>query len=328
MARPAVSFIAWTSISGRSKEVAEALGGDARCFFDFGFVSRRLIPVRYLVSTLRTGFYLLLRRPRAIIATNPPIFPGLIAYGYGRLTGAPVILDSHPSSFGFDPNNTVVSWGMPFHRFLIPRVTGSIVTEQSLVERVTSQGGRAEIVHEAQPRWHMPPPPPLGDRPNVLLVNVFAPDEPTRLVIDAARELPGVNFHVTGDLRKRPGSLSDPPPNVHYSGFLDQPAYLKAIEEANVVMSLTERPEDVSRAAYEAVYARRPLIVSDWPASRRYFPHAVVVPNTIEGIAAGISDALEHYSLLTEAAEEACREQQQRWDAQLAVLRDLIGTRR
>jgi glycosyltransferase involved in cell wall biosynthesis len=326
MARPPVSFIAWTSVSGRSQEIAESLGGDARCFFDFGFVNRRLIPLRYLISALRTVSYLLLRRPRSIIATNPPVFPGLIAYAYGRITGAPVVLDSHPSSFGFDPDNTVVSVGLPFYRFLIPRVAGTIVTEQSLVERVAEQGGRADIVHEAKPRWELPAAPPLTDRPNVLLVNVFAPDEPTGLVVEAARGFPNVDFHVTGDLRKKPAGLAaEPPPNVHFTGFLDQPAYLKAIEEANLVMTLTERPEDVARAACEAVYARRPLITSDWPAVRRYFPHAVAVANTVEGIAAGISDALERYDSLLEVAEAAREEQERRWDAQLAILRELVG---
>src|SRR4051794_38483282 len=146
MTRPPVSFIAWTSVSGRSQEIADSLGGESRAFFDFQFVSRRLIPLRYVVSAIRTFLYLLLRRPRAVIVTNPPIFPGLLAYLYGWLSRAPIVLDSHPSSFGFDPDNTVVQVGMPIHRFLIPRVAGNMVTEQNLVDRVTELNGKALIV--------------------------------------------------------------------------------------------------------------------------------------------------------------------------------------
>jgi glycosyltransferase involved in cell wall biosynthesis len=325
MARPPVAFIAWTPIAGRSVEIAEALEGESKCFFDLNFVSHRLIPLRYLVSAVRTVLYLLIRRPRAVIATNPPVFPGVIAYLYGRLTGSPVVLDSHPSSFGFDPNNTVVTWGMPLHRFLIPRVTSSIVTEQRLVDRVTELGGRAEIVHEAQPRWSPQPAPPLGERPTVLLVNVFAADEPVGLVVEAARSLPGVDFHITGDLRKRPEKLAkESPSNVHYTGFLEQGAYLEALYGANIVMSLTERPEDVSRSASEAVFACRPLIVSDWPAAQRYFPFAIAVSNTAEGIAQGVSDAIERYDSLTELAGKAREEQNARWESQLTLLRKLI----
>jgi hypothetical protein len=268
--------------------------------------------------------YLLLRRPRAIIATNPPIFPGFIAYLYSRLTGAPVVLDSHPSSFGFDAQSKVATLTMPLQDYLIPRVEGSIVTEEKLVEKVTELGGRADIVHEAQPRWTISPVSSLPERPKVLLVGIFAPDEPVHLVTEAAWELPGVDFLITGDLRKCPEELlAKPAPNVHFVGFLNQKAYLEALSSANIVVTLTERPEDVSRAGCEAVSARRPLMISDWPAARLYFPHAIAVQNTVEGIVAGVTGALEEYDRFVEVADLAFDEQEKRWQSQLAVLREL-----
>ena len=36
MSRPPVSFIAWSPVGGRSEEIAEALGGEARCFYRRG----------------------------------------------------------------------------------------------------------------------------------------------------------------------------------------------------------------------------------------------------------------------------------------------------
>ncbi len=324
--RPPVSFIAWSSVPGRSEEIATALGGEARCFYDFGFVTARLIPIRYAASALRTTLYLLARRPRAVIASNPPVFPGLIAYLYGLLSGAPVVLDSHPSAFGFYESKRLVTLTMPLHRFLMARVAGQIVTVEDLVDEVKRQGGRAEICHEAPPRWSVPAADPPNGAPRVLFVGIFADDEPTEMVVAAARELQDVEVAVTGDLRKcPPGLLEGSTPNVRFVGFLDEAAYRDAIAASHVIMTLTNRPEAVNRAANEAVFARRPLIVSDWPASRRYFPHAVHVPNTVEGVVEGISEALRRYDDLSQAAEAALVEQASRWERQLDVLRELLA---
>jgi glycosyltransferase involved in cell wall biosynthesis len=325
--RPSVAFIAWSSVSGRSLEIARALGGEARCFFDFGIVRRRLVPLRYAASAVRTIAYLLLRRPRAVIATNPPVFPALIAYAYGRLTAAPIVLDSHPTSFGFYEEKRFVTL-MPLHRFLMARVRATIVTVDELAVEVEREGGRAALVHEAPPLWTVPPAAPLNGKPPVVLfVGIFASDEPVELLLEAARRLPEVEVHVTGDLRKCPPELQEQaPPNVRFVGFLDPAAYRDAIAAANVVMTLTTRPESVDRGANEAVFARRPLIVSDWPASRRYFPYAVHVPNTADGITAGLREAVGRYEQLRQKADLALAEQQGRWEQQLAALRRLVAT--
>jgi hypothetical protein len=307
-------------------EIAAALGGEARCFYDFGFVRRELIPLRYAASAVRTALYLLIRRPRAVIASNPPVFPGLIAFVYGRLFRAPVVLDSHPAAFGFYESKRLVTVTMPIHRYLMAKVNGSVVTVEQLAEEVRARGGRAEILHEAPPLWTVPPPAPLSGRPRVLFVGIFADDEPVELVTEAARALPDVDVLVTGDLRKCPPELRErPAPNLRFVGFLDQAAYRTAIAEAHVVMALTRRPEAVNRSANEAVFARRPLIVSDWPASRAYFPYAVHVPNSVDGIVTGIETALRRYDRLRQDADTALAEQQARWSRQLESLRTLLA---
>jgi glycosyltransferase involved in cell wall biosynthesis len=306
--------------------MAAALGGEARCFYDFGFVSKPLIPLRYAASAVRTAIYLLRRRPRAVIVSNPPVFPAAIAWLYCRLAGAPLILDSHPSAFGFYETKKLVRLTMPLHRFLIRQARASIVTVDALTEMVRAEGGRAEIVHEAPPLWETSPAPPLGERPSLLFVGIFADDEPVELIAAAAKRLPEVDFRMTGDLRKAPPEiLADKPANLELVGFLDAGDYRAAVDASNLIVTLTTRPEAVNRAANEAVFARRPLIVSDWPAMRSYFPHAVAVANTVEAVVAGVEDALARYDELVAAGEDAAREQQQRWDGQLGVLRELCG---
>jgi hypothetical protein len=324
--RPPVSFIAWSSVAGRSQEMASALGGEARCFYDFGFVRKSLIPLRYAASALRTAAYLLRRRPRAVIVSNPPVFPAAIAWLYCRLASAPLILDSHPSAFGFYETKKLVKVTMPLHRFLIRQAEASIVTVEALTEMVRAEGGRAEIVHEAPPLWKATPAPPLGARASLLFVGIFADDEPVELVAAAARRLPDVDFRMTGDLRKCPPTiLEDQPPNLELLGFLGPDAYRDAVDASNAIITLTTRPEAVNRAANEAVFAKRPLIISDWPAMRSFFPHAVAVENSTDGLAAGVERAVAEYDKLVAAAEEAVREQQGRWDEQLAVLRELVA---
>jgi glycosyltransferase involved in cell wall biosynthesis len=324
--RPPVSFIAWSSVAGRSQEMAAALGGEARCFYDFGFVRKALIPLRYAASALRTTIYLLRRRPRAVIVSNPPVFPAAIAWLYCRIASAPLILDSHPSAFGFYETKKLVKLTMPLHRFLIREASASIVTVDALTEMVRAEGGRAEIVHEAPPLWEATPAPPLGARPSLLFVGIFADDEPVELVAAAARRLPAVDFRMTGDLRKCPPAiLDDKPENLELLGFLGPDAYRDAVNASNVVITLTTRPEAVNRAANEAVFAKRPLIVSDWPAMRSYFPHAVAVENDVDALVAGVERALEEYDELVAAAEDAVAAQRRRWDSQLGVLRELIA---
>jgi glycosyltransferase involved in cell wall biosynthesis len=217
---------------------------------------------------------------------------------------------------------------MPLHRFLMARVRATIVTVDELAVEVEREGGRAALVHEAPPQWTVPPAAPLNGKPPVVLfVGIFASDEPVELLLEAARRLPEVEVHVTGDLRKCPPELQEQaPPNVRFVGFLDPAAYRDAIAAANVVMTLTTRPESVDRGANEAVFARRPLIVSDWPASRRYFPYAVHVPNTADGITAGLREAVGRYEQLRQKADLALAEQQGRWEQQLAALRRLVAT--
>jgi hypothetical protein len=313
-------------VGGRSLEMASALGGEARCFYDFGFVRGPLIPLRYAASSLRTTAYLLRRRPRAVIVSNPPVFPAVIAWLYCRLTSAPLILDSHPAAFGFYETKKSVRLTMPLHRFLIRQARASIVTVDTLTEMVRSAGGRAEIVHEAPPLWKTTPAPPLSTRPSLLFVGIFADDEPVELIAMAANRLPEVDFRMTGDLRKCPPEiLSNKPPNLELVGFLDPAAYRDAVDASNMIITLTTRPEAVNRAANEAVFAKRPLVISDWPAMRSYFPHAVPVENSAEAVVAGIERAVAEYDKLVGATEGAAQEQRERWDRQLDLLRELIA---
>jgi hypothetical protein len=315
--RPIVSFISWSE-DGRAEEIADALRGEARIFYDLAIVRRPLVPIRYGLSAIRTVAHLIWRRPRAIIVTNPPIFPGLIALAYARVVGAPLVLDSHPSAFGEAPLSKAL---MSVHVWLARRAATTLVTVDELADIVRSWGGHADIVHEAPRRWNVRPAPPLGDRPRVLYIGRFAGDEPTAEVIEAGRQTPEIDLRVTGDIRKCPPVLrASAPRNVHFTGFLRGEAFRGAFEEADIVLVLTNHPRAVNRGAYEGVYAGRPLIVSDLPAMTPLFPYAIHVANDASSIAAGIRSAVDRHAELVAAAPEALTLQEQRWRRQLDAL--------
>lgn len=319
-----VAFVAWTSAPERAQEIAAALGGVAFCHYPLGHV-RAIAPMRYAFSAMLTCAFLAAKRPRAVIVTNPPIFPALIALAYARLTRAPMLLDSHPGGFGLQGDRQSALM-QPVVRWVTRRADTTLVTEHSLAARVQEWGGRSQVVHEAPPEWEAPAPTPRGDAPEVLFVCTFGRDEPVQAFVDAARELPDVAFKVTGDLRRAPeGVRQSAPLNVEWVGFLRGADYTAALASGDLVVVLTTEPTSVVKAGYEVVYAERPLLLSDWPAGRETFPAAAFAENTGPALAHAIRTALSDLDAMVEGAPAARALQEHRWAAQREALERLIG---
>jgi len=314
-------FVAWGAIAGRSHELAEALDADVLSCFPPGTARRPSAPVRYLLSTLRTIGYLASRRPRAVIVTNPPIIPVLLAVAYARITGCVVVIDDHPGAFGAQ-GYRIGEMMLPLHRRLVPSARLCLVTDQSWVDLIERWGGRGLVLHEAPGDWVPVSGRRPGVRPSVLFVCTFAPDEPAAEVIEAATALPQVDFTITGDLGRAPDVESGP--NVHLVGFLDRSSYRLAVETADIVLTLTTEPTSAMRAAFEAVWAERVLVVNDWLLLRDLFPNAVHVENTSGSIAAGIQRALDEHDRLRAVAGASRRLQLARWEEQLDALRSAL----
>src|SRR5207247_2510572 len=145
-------------------------------------------------------------------------------------------------------------------------------------------------------------------------------------VLAASRLLPDVEFLITGDVRRCPRALHDSAgPNVVFTGYLRGGDYLRSLEQADVVLVLTRHPKAVNRAAYEGVYAGRPLIISDGAAMTPLFPYAVHTSNEAANIAAAIRSSVERHAELVAAAPAALAMQNKRWHDQLEELRVAIG---
>jgi len=277
--RGGVVIVAWGAVGGRSAELADALGAKFFCLFPPSSRRRPHALIRYAIGAVRTGNYLLRHRPFAVVVTNPPIIAGLITYGWAKLIGATIVLDSHPGGFGAQ-GDRVAARLQSLHKWLVRRAAFSMVCSAKWGEIVNAWGGEAEIVHEAPGDWSCSAPERNGPL-RVLYVGRFAGDEPVEVVIAAAALVPEIEIVITGDVARCPPSLlRAAPSNVEFVGFLDAPGYRDAVTEADVVLCLTTEPGSVMRSACEAVYACRPLIVSGWPVASEVFPYALQTENT------------------------------------------------
>jgi glycosyltransferase involved in cell wall biosynthesis len=324
-ARPTISFIAWAHGDSRPRTIAAELGGEARVFHDMGIVAKPLVPLRYAVNAARTLAYLVRRRPRAVIIQAPPVPTAWLMWLYAKLFRAAVVIDAHPSSFaiGDAPADRAM---LPLLRWLAPRVQACAVTTDRLRELVDSWGGRGLVVHEPAPAWAGAHERRAGQPANVIFICTFAADEPLDAVLAAARELPDVRFRITGDTRKlRARDRQAAPDNVDWTGYLRGSDYPQALADADAVITLDERDQSVPRSAYEAVYARRPLITTDYPHMRALFPHAVFVQNTGQAIAAGVRSALADRDDAASVTSDALELQVERWGAQRDALRAAVG---
>jgi glycosyltransferase involved in cell wall biosynthesis len=295
-----------------------------------GLRGRLSAPVRWTLCAVVTVSFLVRSRPRAILVQNPPIFASLLALAYCGESGARLVLDSHPVAFG---RKDALRWRilLPLHRWVARRSRAVIVTEQSLLTEVEGWGARGIIVHEApdiglgRSASTASSVIPDNGRPAIFLVNVFASDEPVAAAVEAARELPELDLYVTGDQALAPRGLIDSAPdNVSFVGFLKFSTYMATVAAADAVMTLTTEPTSVMRSAYEAVYAGKPVIVSDWPIARQTFAHATYTLNTPKALARTLSQVVWSLDELAAASGDARDEQLKRWEQQLAGLRNVV----
>lgn len=326
--RSGIVYVAWSRKHGRVLELSELLGARPFLLYPAWLTGRRLTPVRYLLSSVWTLVELTRRSPKVVLVTNPPVVAAACVALYGRVSGARVLLDSHPGGFGAqgDGLSRVLQ---PLHRWAVGHCAATLVTDDHWGELVRGWGGVPLVVHEAPASWTEEPGPtasPTGSaEPRVLVVGTYARDEPVVELVAAALALPEVTLRLTGDPAAAPvGLLDDQPANVLPLGFLGAEDYQREVRTADLVVVLTTDPTSVMRSAYEAVYARRPLVVSDWPGLREVFPYAVHVPNTPDGIADGIRRALADLPHLESEASAARDLQMARWAGQLKALRAAV----
>ncbi|MCG3118663.1 MAG: hypothetical protein ALAOOOJD_00912 [bacterium] len=296
---PKIIFISWAENCSRSDHLARLLGGKSYMVYAGWLGSRpATVWLKYIIQTFQTLWLLLRERPDVVLVMVPPIFAVLPVYFYCKLTGSRFATDNHTAGF------TMKRWQRlkVLHGWLEKRAACNIVTNEPLQQLQQSWGVPAQRVFrigDLPVQFAKIETPPFlkqnggasnGKTPNgffaVTAVCSFNPDEPLAEILQAAHELPEVNFYCTGKLKDAPaGILARKPKNVTFTDFLSVPHYAGLLKASHGVMVLTTRDFTMQRGAYEAMALGTPIITSDWPLLRQTFAQgSLFVDNSPQSI--------------------------------------------
>jgi len=281
------------------------------------------IPIKYPIQAAKTLQLLFRQRPQVVFVQNPPVLAVFLVWVYCALTGAGYVIDAHSEALLAPGWTAPPNW---IKRLLAWRAIATLVTNEQLRQMVEQLGGRVLIVRDVPTVFKTHSEYPVSRQFNVALINTFAADEPVPQVLQAAAELPAVQFYVTGRLKRKYAEMvASAPANVHFTDFLPDDQYYGLLNTVQTVMCLTTRNHTMQRGACEALSLGKPIITSDWPMLREYFNKGTVhVDNTVEGIRQGVARMQQDHHRYEAGIKELQVDQQREWHEKISALASLI----
>ena len=323
--RQPIVYVSWASHCSRSDSTAALLNGQSYMVYDERWGSRySTVVFKYVSQFLSTLKLLFAKKPTAVFVMTPPVIACIPVYLYVLLTGTRFVIDAHTGAF-VDPR-----W-KPFlflHRFFSRRAAATIVTNEHLAALVRSWGAHPVVVTDVPIQFAEPVRFPLADGCNMTFVSSFTPDEPLEQFLHAAKSIPDVTFHVTGNPeRASPAIHALRPDNVHFTGFLSAGEYTDLITNSDAVIALTKEDFTMQRGAYEAIYLGRPVIVTGFQVLRdSFFKGAVYTDNSIESIIEAVNEMRSRQSTLEAEASQLREHKHEVWnDRERELLSIAIG---
>jgi glycosyltransferase involved in cell wall biosynthesis len=256
--------------------------------------------------------WLLIRlRPDAVIVMAPPLFGAFAPIVFCWITGRPYALDCHTAAFTHPRFRRLQGLQATMER----HAAINIVHNEHLQNIVVGRGAQAILVPDVPVEYQEGKEYDLPEHFNVTVVCSFNADEPIQEILAAARQVPEIQFYMTGNPKHLSERLkSARPKNVILTGFISDTAYGSLMRRSDVVMSLPTRDHTMLRGAWEAIYQGTPVIVSDWPVLKEAFDQgAIYVDNSPESIAAAIETAHDCQDRLRLEAEKARQSRIARW---------------
>jgi glycosyltransferase involved in cell wall biosynthesis len=315
---PRITYVSWAPHCSRSDHTARELGGTSHMVY-WGRLGSRpaTIWLKYLGQTFSTWRILAREAPDAVFVMSPSPIAGLAVYAYCVVARTPFVIDAHSGAFR-NPKWRMLR-GLQY--WLCRRACATIVTNEHLASLVTSRGGAAVIVPDVPVRFSLVSAPPPGDGFTVTCVTSFGHDEPLAAILEAARRLPGVTFYMTGNPEGARHLLTDKPPNVVLTGFVDVPRYAGLLQSVGAVMALTTEEHTMLRGAYEAIYQGTPIIVSDSAVLREAFNEgALHVDNSPEAIVAAVLQMRREREEYRRGSERLRARKEERWKTSKSAL--------
>jgi len=292
--------------------------------------------LKYIIQIWQTLWLLLRERPRVVLVMVPPIFAVLPVYLYCKLTGSRFTTDNHTAAF------TMKRWQrLKFlHGWLEKYAACNIVTNDKLLHLQRTWGVPAEknfLIGDLPVQFSKIETPPFlnhseNGKPNngffaVTAVCSFNPDEPLDNILQAAAELPEINFYCTGKLKDAPSKILErKPKNVMFTDFLSVPHYAGLLKGSHGVMVLTTRDLTMQRGAYEAMALGTPIITSDWPILRNTFANgSLFVDNSSQSIVQAVRQLQTNWPKFKTAIQAQRAQRRAAWAEKEKELRRLLS---
>lgn len=316
------SFITWYPSCRRSDALAKALGGVSHLIHHFTFKQPLQAPFKYILQARDTFRLLRKDNPQLILVATPPVFAVLLVWLYCLIYRARFIIDAHTGIFD-DPRWT---WLKPLSRFLARRAETTIVTNSFLQREVENWGAKALIIGDVPVDFPEVEPATLGPGFHVVVINTFSQDEPLNEILAATKELPEVQFHVTGNPKHSRIQYLEPlPTNVRLTGWLTDDGYAALLRAADTVMCLTTHDHTMQRGAYEAMALEKPLITSNWELLRKTFYNGTIHVNaTGSEIAQAVIQAKRERDKLAQGMQQLRRERLDIFASNLNALQEIL----
>ena len=303
-------FLVWGFPFGtrRSQFMAQLLGMDIEHVYITPRQGAWYALVKYPVQALKTLIVLARRRPQVVFIQDPPILAILVVYLWGLFTGARYVIDSHTDAL-LAP---WWAWSLSLHGFLSRKAITTIVTNDHLQQMVASWNAHAFVLTDVPVVLSARRPVELDKTKfNIVVISTASYDEPIAEIFQAAKGLPNVAFHVTGNYKNRQHIIQVAPDNVHFTGYVPDDTFYGLMEAAQVVMCLTTENHTIQSGAGEALWLGKPIITSCWPLLQQYFSKGTLhVDNTADRIYQAIVKMQENLPALK---ADILALQQERW---------------
>lgn len=279
-------------------------------------------PVRYLVQAWETWCILNHEKPDVILLQNPPIFLVLVAFFYSRLYPARYIIDSHTGAF----LSMKWRWSIGLHRMLSKSALITLVHNKSQEEIVKTWNCRYMVLGYTPGEYPEGEKYPLSGDFKVAVIGSILENEPMDVVLKAVNLMPDIKFYITGDTKRiDPHVLTNKPENCYLTGYISYEKYVGLLRDVDVIMTLTTRDHTLLMGGFEAISLEKPVIVSDWPILRDFFPQgAVFVMNTAEGLHEGVYKSRQEKETLKLGIASLHKQLDEQWERQLSELRQLV----
>lgn len=317
-----VVFVSWAPYCSRSDSIAERLGGTSYMVYSGVWGSRyATILFKYSWQLIRTLWILIRVRPQAVLVMAPPVIACIPVWLYTKLTGGSYVIDAHTATFVNSPWKSLLF----LQRFFSRHAAATFVTNDHFGAILRAWNCRVQIVEDV-PVCFAKPEEVVLTGCNITLVNSFTEDEPLEVFLEAARTVPEIQFHVTGDVKDAdPRIFRIKPDNVRFTGYLPNGVYAGLLLASDAVMSLTKVDHTMQRGAYEAVYLGKPVITSNFGILRRaFYKGAVHVDSTVEDIVNGVREMKTNLMRYGKEVQELRAEKLARWQIVESHLRQLF----